>query len=161
MIYGCCCCHFFSIHFGEQMYNVNGLQKVCDVLLEYPSWSIAHLIAYFNLAEYINNSKVLELIDDPDYANKMTPIQVSSHKCNLIIHYFYQICFHFILQLAIKHGHFEMVKKLLPQCKFTHLDGNDNSLFHYAAPTTKEFINVNIFSIIIVINIDLKCRMGR
>lgn len=58
------------------MYNVNGLQKVCDVLLEYPSWSIAHLIAYFNLTEYITNPKVLELIDEPDYANRMTPIQV-------------------------------------------------------------------------------------
>lgn len=47
------------------------------------------------------------------------------------------------MQLAIKHGHYEMVKKLLPQCTFTHLDSNDNSLFHYAAPNTKEIINVN------------------
>lgn len=64
--------------FGEQMYSVNGLQKVCDVLLENPSWSIAHLIANFNLTEYINNPRVLELIDEPDYTNQMTPIQVWS-----------------------------------------------------------------------------------
>lgn len=58
------------------MYNVNGLQKICDVLLENQSWSIAHLIAYFNLTEYIHNTKVSELIDEPDYTTSMTPIQV-------------------------------------------------------------------------------------
>lgn len=59
------------------MYNINGLQKVCDILLENPSWTIAHLMAFFNLTEYINHPKVLEVIDEPDYATQMTPIQVS------------------------------------------------------------------------------------
>lgn len=58
------------------MHSINGIQKVCDILLENPSWSIAHLIAYFNLTEHINNPRVLELIDEPDYTNQMTPIQV-------------------------------------------------------------------------------------
>lgn len=49
------------------------------------------------------------------------------------------------VQLAIKCGHLEMVKKLLPQCKLNHLDNNMNSIFHYAAPTTKEIINVSSF----------------
>lgn len=48
------------------------------------------------------------------------------------------------LQLAIKLNHLEMVKKLLPQCKLDHLDINNNSIYHYAAPTTKEIINVSI-----------------
>lgn len=60
------------------MYSVGGLQKVCDILLEYPSWTIAHLIANFNLTEYITNPKVSELIDEPDYATQMTPVQVST-----------------------------------------------------------------------------------
>lgn len=47
------------------------------------------------------------------------------------------------LQLAIKCGHVEMVKKLLPQCKLNHLDNNMNSIFHYAALTSKEIINVS------------------
>lgn len=39
-----------------------------------------------------------------------------------------------------------MVKKLLPLSKLTHLDVNSNSIYHYAAPTTKEIINVsNLF----------------
>lgn len=40
-----------------------------------------------------------------------------------------------------------MVKKLLPQCNLTHLDNNKNSIFHYAAPTTKEILNVSVFVI--------------
>lgn len=38
----------------------------------------------------------------------------------------------------------EMVKTLLPICKIDHLDNDGNSVFHYAAGTTKEIINVSI-----------------
>lgn len=69
------------------MYNINGLQKVCDILLENPSWTIAHLIAYFNLNEYIGHPKVADLIDEPDYATNMTPIQVSIWEIPLV-HFF-------------------------------------------------------------------------
>lgn len=72
------------------MYSVGGLQKVCDILLEYPSWSIAHLIAHFNLTEYINNPKVQDLIDEPDYETQMTPIQVS-------------YCLHIIANFQLNH----------------------------------------------------------
>lgn len=58
------------------MFTVSGLQKICDVLSENPSWSITHLVAYFNLIEHIGNETVLELIDYPDYAANMTPLQV-------------------------------------------------------------------------------------
>lgn len=58
------------------MYNIGGLQKLCDILLENPSWTIAHMISYFNLTEHVNHSKVLDIIDEPDYACNMTPIQV-------------------------------------------------------------------------------------
>lgn len=51
-------------------------------------------------------------------------------------------------QLAIKCGNYEMVKKLLPHCKLTHLDINNNSMFHYASSTTKEIINVSVSAII-------------
>lgn len=177
------------------MYNIAGLQKLCDILLENPSWTIAHLIANFNLTEYISHPKVLDLIDEADYATMMTPIQVSTTICpngsisidesnsflsvclllakriqltvqiwinlsdELLVELFINVYFLFRflrilfclfvflsneqLQLAIKLGHHEMVKKLIPQCKLNHLDVNMNSLFHYAAPTTKEIINVS------------------
>lgn len=59
-----------------QMYNINGLQKICDILLENPSWSIAHLVAHFNLTDHLNHPKVQDLIDFPDHETYMTPLQV-------------------------------------------------------------------------------------
>lgn len=59
------------------MYTINGLQSVCDVLFENPSWSIAHLVAFFNLKEYLSHPKLVESIDSEDFATHMTPIQVS------------------------------------------------------------------------------------
>lgn len=58
------------------MYNVTGLQKICDELIQNPSWSIAHLVAFFKLTELVSNPKVLDLIDYPDHENFMTPFQV-------------------------------------------------------------------------------------
>lgn len=101
------------------MFTVSGLQKVCDILSDNPSWCIAHLVAYFNLIEHIQNEKVLDLIDYRDHATLMTP-----------------------LQLAVKCSNIEMVKLLLPMCKMEHLDINSNSVFHYASTTTKEMINL-------------------
>lgn len=100
------------------MYTVNGVQKICDELTKNPSWSVAHLIAFFNLVEHIGNPKCLDLIDYADHQNNMTP-----------------------LQLAIQKNNFEMVKSLLPLCKLDHLDIENNSVFHYASVTTKEMIN--------------------
>lgn len=58
------------------MFNVGGLQKICDALIENPSWSVAHLVAYFNLTDQVANAKVRDLIDYPDHVNLMTPFQV-------------------------------------------------------------------------------------
>ncbi|XP_065359483.1 85/88 kDa calcium-independent phospholipase A2 isoform X2 [Calliphora vicina] len=105
----------------KEFYNVNGLQKLSDVLTENPSWSITHLVAYYNLVDYISNPKVLQFIDYADHVNYMSPFQ-----------------------LAIKCGNVEMVKALLPLCKMEHLDNNSNSVFHYAASTNKEILNLLI-----------------
>ncbi|XP_037905718.1 85/88 kDa calcium-independent phospholipase A2 isoform X2 [Hermetia illucens] len=103
----------------KEYYNINGLQKVCDALADNPSWSLAHLVAYFNLTEHITNPKIIEFLDYPDHINNMTP-----------------------MQLAIKCSNIEMVKALLLNCKMEHLDNNSNSIYHYAASTTKEIITL-------------------
>lgn len=100
-----------------QMSNVNGLQKICDALIKNPSWSVGHLVAYFNLAEYVRHDKCVEFMDYPEHDTNMTP-----------------------LQLAVQTGHLEMVKLLLPICRVDHLDHNSNGIFHYAARTTREII---------------------
>lgn len=103
----------------REMYNINGLQKLCDTLIEHPSWTLAHVIAYFNLTEYVSNPKIVESIDDPDHAELLTPLQIATRANNI-----------------------EMVKALLPISNTEHLDNNSNSVFHYAASTTKEMINL-------------------
>ncbi|XP_058459229.1 85/88 kDa calcium-independent phospholipase A2 isoform X2 [Malaya genurostris] len=103
----------------REMYNISGLQKLCDTLIEHPSWSLAHIIAHFNLVDYVGNPKIVESLDDPDHADLLTPIQV-----------------------ATKANNIEMVKALLPVSKIDNLDNNSNSVFHFAASTTKEMINL-------------------
>jgi calcium-independent phospholipase A2 len=103
----------------KEYYNVPGLQKICDILTENPSWSIAHLVAHFNLVEYLAVPQVCELIDYPDHIKYMTPFQ-----------------------LAIKSKNIEMVKMLLDSAKLDHVDYNSSSIFHYAANTSKEMITI-------------------
>ena len=85
----------------KEMYNVPGLQKICDILAENPSWSIAHLVAHFNLVSCLSVPQVLEMIDYPDHIKYTTPFQ-----------------------LAIKSKNIEMVKILINTAKLDHLDYN-------------------------------------
>ncbi|XP_052862024.1 85/88 kDa calcium-independent phospholipase A2 [Anopheles cruzii] len=103
----------------REMYNINGLQKICDILIENPSWSLAHIIAHFNLTEYIPNPSIVDFLDYAEYSEMMTPLQV-----------------------AVKANNLEFVKSLVSMCNLEHLDKNSNSVFHYAASTTKEMINL-------------------
>lgn len=123
----------------KEYYNVPGLQKICDILTENPSYSLAHLVVHFNLVEYLSVPQVAELIGYPDHASYMTPFQ-----------------------LAIKSKNIEMVKVLIPTAKLDHLDYNSkyekipsiflwkltlalelcSSIFHYAANTSKEMISI-------------------
>lgn len=52
-------------------YNIPGLQKLCDLLIENPSWSLGHLVAHFNLVEYLSNPNVAELIVSNTHLNKV------------------------------------------------------------------------------------------
>ncbi|XP_035785979.1 85/88 kDa calcium-independent phospholipase A2-like isoform X3 [Anopheles albimanus] len=103
----------------REMYNMNGLQKLCDILIEHPSWSLAHVIAHFNLTDYIANPSIIDFLDYAEYAEMMTPLHV-----------------------AVKANNLEFVKALVGVCNLEHLDKNSNSVFHYAASTTKEMINL-------------------
>lgn len=58
---------------------MQGLQKICDILTENPSWSLAHLVVYFNMIDYISDSKVLQFINYEDHKNDMSPFQVINY----------------------------------------------------------------------------------
>uniref|UniRef100_A0A182QI25 phospholipase A2 n=1 Tax=Anopheles farauti TaxID=69004 RepID=A0A182QI25_9DIPT len=101
----------------REMYNINGLQKLCDTLIEYPSWSLAHVVAFYNLTDYISNPSIIDFLDYAEYAEMMTPLQV-----------------------AVKANNIEFVKALVQsnQCNLEHLDKNSNSLI-----TAKSTSNLN------------------
>ncbi|XP_030753365.1 85/88 kDa calcium-independent phospholipase A2 isoform X2 [Sitophilus oryzae] len=106
------------IEIAKEMYNINGLQKICDVLSEHPTWTVAHLAAYFALYDSFNNPKVNCFLNSSDSEKGMSPLQVAITTHNL-----------------------KTVQMLVAaNCSLEHLDWDGNSVFHYAASTTKDII---------------------
>ncbi|KAK5642233.1 hypothetical protein RI129_008400 [Pyrocoelia pectoralis] len=107
------------IEIAKDLCNLNGIQRVCDTLTENPTWTLAHLAAYFSLYDCFNNSKINSFLNSSDEATGISPLQV-----------------------AIKTNNFKTVQMLInAKCSLEHLDYNANSVFHYAANTTKEIIS--------------------
>ncbi|CAG9771001.1 unnamed protein product [Ceutorhynchus assimilis] len=106
------------IEIAKEMCNINGLQKICDILANHPSWTLAHLAAYFALYDSFNNPKVNCFLNSSDTEKGMSPLQVAITTHNL-----------------------KTVQMLVAaNCSLEHLDYDANSVFHYAASTTKEII---------------------
>lgn len=104
------------------MSNVQGLQKICDILTEHPAWSLAHLAAQFSLHSAFNNPTINSYFNSSDPLTGMSPLQVAITTQNL-----------------------RAVQMLIDQkCSLEHLDHNGNSVFHYAANTNKDVIAVSI-----------------
>ncbi|XP_014367859.2 85/88 kDa calcium-independent phospholipase A2 [Papilio machaon] len=100
--------------------SVPTLQKLCDTLTKHPSWSIAHLVAHFGLYELFNDPDVQKHLDEPDPDVGATPLMV-----------------------AVKTGNLRMVQSLLSlNCSLDVIDREGNTVFHYAAASNKEIINV-------------------
>lgn len=103
------------------MYNVPGLQKICDVLAEHPSWNLAHLAAYFSLYDSFKDPKINNYLNSTDDETGISPLQVAIQTKNL-----------------------KTVQVLVAaNCSLEHLDYNSDSVFHYAAGTTKDIIAVS------------------
>lgn len=103
------------------MCSLYGLQKICDALAAYPSWTLAHLAANFYLYDCFNDPRVNCFLNSTDVERGMSPLQVAIGTCNLKI----------VQQLVAA------------SCSLEHLDHEGNSIFHYAANTTKEIIGVS------------------
>nr|CAI5840327.1 unnamed protein product [Callosobruchus analis] len=106
------------IEVAKEMCNVHGLQKICDILTEHPSWTLAHLAAHFGLHDSFSNSRVNCYLNSSDPETGMSPLQVAISTHNLKT-----------VQILV-----------LANCSLEHLDHEANSVFHYAASTTKEII---------------------
>lgn len=102
------------------MWNLNGLQKICDCLTEHPSWTLAHMAAHFALHDSFNDERINSHLNSSDPATGMSP-----------------------LQIAIKTNNLKTVQMLVAaKCSLEHLDDIGNSVFHYAATTNKDIISV-------------------
>ncbi|XP_076272916.1 calcium-independent phospholipase A2 VIA isoform X3 [Rhynchophorus ferrugineus] len=108
------------VEIAKEMCNVNGLQKICDVLSEHQSWTVAHLAAYFALYDSFDNAKINCFLNSSDNEKGMSPLQVAITTHNLKT-----------VQILVA-----------ANCSLEHLDWDGNSVFHYAASTTKEIIAV-------------------
>lgn len=107
------------VEIAKDFCNLNGIQRICDVLAEHPTWTLAHLAAYFALYDCFNNAKINSFLNSSDEASGISPLQV-----------------------AIQTNNFKTVQMLIAaKCSLEHLDYNANSVFHYASSTTKEIIS--------------------
>lgn len=113
------------------MCNLHGIQKICDTLSEHPSWTLAHLAAHFALYDSFNDERINSHLNSSDPTTGISPLQV-----------------------AIKTNNCKTVQMLVSQkCSLEHLDHSGNSVFHYAASTTKEIISVSE-------SIDCDCQLN-
>lgn len=110
------------IDVAKEMENLNGLQKICDVIHQHPSWSLAHLSAYFGIYDAFNNPKVNSFVNSTDQQTGMSPLQVAIETQNIKI-----------VQILVNMN-----------SSLEHLDHNGQSVFHYAAKTNKDIIAVSI-----------------
>lgn len=104
------------------MYNVQGVQKICDVLVDHPSWNLAHLAAYFGLYDAFKDPRINNYLNSTDDETGISPLQVAITTKNLKT----------VQMLVAANGSLE------------HVDFNGNSVYHYAASTTKDIISVSV-----------------
>ena len=102
----------------SQMCNVNKIQKLCDTLVLHPTWTLAHLAAHFSLHNAFAHSIVNCHLNSGDEQTGISPLQV-----------------------AVQTNNLRTVQMLIEAKSFLeHIDNNGNSVYHYAATSTKEII---------------------
>uniref|UniRef100_A0A1B6DBA0 phospholipase A2 n=1 Tax=Clastoptera arizonana TaxID=38151 RepID=A0A1B6DBA0_9HEMI len=98
--------------------SLNGLQRVCDLIQENPSWNIAHLVVSLNLTDCLQHPLILSCLNTPDETNGLSP-----------------------LQLAVKCSNLTVVKSFIANgAIIDHIDNEGNTAFHFGASTNKDII---------------------
>lgn len=101
-----------------QLCNVGKIQKLCDTLAEHPTWTLAHLAAYFALYDAFTHAIVNSELNSGDLQTGTSPLQV-----------------------AVQTNNLRTVQMLIAaKSSLEHLDHNANTVYHYAATSTKEII---------------------
>lgn len=100
------------------MCSIGKIQKLCDTLTEHPTWTLAHLAAYFALYDAFTHAIVNSQLNSGDLETGISPLQVAVQTNNLRT-----------VQLLIA-----------AKSSLEHLDHNANTVYHYAATSTKDII---------------------
>ncbi|KAJ8679243.1 hypothetical protein QAD02_015030 [Eretmocerus hayati] len=102
----------------RELSNPVRLQKLCDTLVEHPTWNLAHVSANLLLYEAFNHDIVNSYLNSSDQETGASPLQIAIETTNL-----------------------KMVQMLISaKSSLEHLDFSGNTVFHYAANSTKEII---------------------
>lgn len=102
----------------REMCNVNKIQKLCDTLVDHPTWTLAHLAAHFALYNAFTHAVVNSQLNSGDIESGVSPLQVAVQTNNLRT-----------VQMLIE-----------AKSSLEHLDYSGNTVYHYAARSTKEII---------------------
>ena len=102
----------------REMCNVNKIQKLCNTLVMHPTWTLAHLAAHFSLHNAFAHAIVNCHLNSGDEQTGISPLQV-----------------------AVQTNNLRTVQMLIEAKSFLeHIDNNGNTVYHYAATSTKEII---------------------
>ncbi|XP_046618387.1 85/88 kDa calcium-independent phospholipase A2 isoform X1 [Neodiprion virginianus] len=106
------------VQISRELCNANGIRRLCDVLTDHPTWTLAHLAAHLLLYDALHHTAVNSHLNSSDPATGMSPLQV-----------------------AVQTNNLRMVQMLVAaQSSLEHLDHNANTVYHYAASSTKDII---------------------
>ncbi|KAI4499538.1 hypothetical protein M0802_005434 [Mischocyttarus mexicanus] len=106
------------VQISREMSSVSKIQKLCDTLVEHPTWTLAHLAAHFALYEAFKHSMVNSELNSSDLETGISPLQVAVQTKNL-----YTV---------------QMLKAA--NSSLEHTDKRGNTVYHFAATSTKDII---------------------
>ncbi|XP_051170962.1 85/88 kDa calcium-independent phospholipase A2 [Leptopilina boulardi] len=104
----------------RELSNTGKIQRLCSTLVEHPTWNLAHLAAHLLLYEAFSHDIVNSQLNSSDPETGVSPLQVAIQTNNLKI-----------VQMLIE-----------AKSSLEHLDNNRNTVYHYAASSTKDIITI-------------------
>ncbi|XP_050434719.1 85/88 kDa calcium-independent phospholipase A2 [Adelges cooleyi] len=108
------------LNISKDGYNLSLIQGLCDTLIQHPTWTIAHLAVHLSMNDIFSHPQIAPFLNTPDPESGMSP-----------------------LQLAIYNNSISVVKALIQlDVSLDYLDNEANSVFHYAAKSSCDIIQV-------------------
>ncbi|XP_046424777.1 85/88 kDa calcium-independent phospholipase A2-like [Neodiprion fabricii] len=106
------------VQISKDLCSTSGIGKLCDLLTNHPTWTLAHLAAHLSLYDAFVYAAVNSHVNTSDQTSGVSP-----------------------LQIAIQANNLKMVQLLLAaKSSLDHLDHNANTVYHYAVHASAEII---------------------